>query len=398
MAGKHVWKAAVALLLVFALVVTPYVVTSPVTAEAATLASLQEKQQQLKKQAEANKKKLEALKADKEKQQEYKETLDDQIATVQSQIDTLNEQISALDDNITALENQIADKQASIDENLDLLKKRIRAVYVSGETTNLEIILSAESVTDFADKVEILQAVTEHDTQLINSLKEEMKQIESQKAEIEESRSQVAESKKELDSKRSELNELIQESETVLANLASSEKNAEAEKARIAREERIAAQAVEQWMKDYYEQNQGGGGGGSTDYQGTGSFTWPLPGVTRITQYYKGLAHTGVDVGAPAGTTIVAMDGGKVIYSGYNTSGTGMWTYGNYVDIDHGNGYVTRYAHASALLVSKGQVVTKGQAIARVGNTGNSFGNHLHFEVYYKGVRQNPMNYFTKVG
>ena len=237
MAGKHVWKAAVALLLVFALVVTPYVVTSPVTAEAATLASLQEKQQQLKKQAEANKKKLEALKADKEKQQEYKETLDDQMATVQSQIDTLNEQISALDDNITALENQIADKQASIDENLDLLKKRIRAVYVSGETTNLEIILSAESVTDFADKVEILQAVTEHDTQLINSLKEEMKQIESQKAEIEESRSQVAESKKELDSKRSELNELIQESETVLANLASSEKDAEAEKARIAREE-----------------------------------------------------------------------------------------------------------------------------------------------------------------
>lgn len=97
--------------------------------------------------------------------------------------------------------------------------------------------------------------------------------------------------------------------------------------------------------------------------------------------------HTGLDIAAPNGTTIKAAAAGTVTYSG-----RGTWQ-GYYVVIAHGNGVQTLYAHCSSLIAKKGQKVSKGQAIARVGSTGNSTGNHLHFEIIVNGVSQNPQNY-----
>lgn len=124
----------------------------------------------------------------------------------------------------------------------------------------------------------------------------------------------------------------------------------------------------------------------------TGKFRWPL-NTGSITDRFgsyrgKGRTHGGVDIGAPGGTPIYAAASGTVVISQYGAS------YGNYVKIDHGNGYATLYAHASALLVKKGQWVSKGQIIARVGTTGNSTGNHLHFEVQRNGTRINPLQFF----
>ena len=126
----------------------------------------------------------------------------------------------------------------------------------------------------------------------------------------------------------------------------------------------------------------------------TGSFRWPVSG--RITSYFGGRKspggigstnHKGLDIAAPKGTPVYASDGGTVTYSGW------MSGYGYTVRIDHGNGYVTFYAHNSRLLVSVGQHVHKGQQIAKVGSTGNSTGNHCHFEIRYNGVAKNPLNY-----
>lgn len=102
-----------------------------------------------------------------------------------------------------------------------------------------------------------------------------------------------------------------------------------------------------------------------------------------------GRSHKGIDIGAPKGTTIVAAASGTVTYAQYGYGGG----YGNHLIISHGNGVQTLYGHCTSLLVSQGQYVSQGQAIATVGNTGNSQGNHLHLEVRVNGVAQNPQNY-----
>ena len=126
----------------------------------------------------------------------------------------------------------------------------------------------------------------------------------------------------------------------------------------------------------------------------TGTFRWPTSG--HITSYFGGRKspggigstnHKGIDIANSYGTPIYAADGGTVIYSGW------MSGYGYFVQIDHGNGYVTCYGHNSKLLVSVGQHVYKGQQIAKMGSTGNSTGNHCHFEIRYNGMAKNPLNY-----
>nr|WP_326214520.1 peptidoglycan DD-metalloendopeptidase family protein [uncultured Oscillibacter sp.] len=126
----------------------------------------------------------------------------------------------------------------------------------------------------------------------------------------------------------------------------------------------------------------------------TGTFRWPTSG--RITSYFGGRSspggigstnHKGIDIAGSYGTPIYAADGGTVTYAGW------MGGYGYLVQISHGNGYVTYYGHNSSLLVSVGDHVYKGQQIARMGSTGNSTGNHCHFEVRYNGVAKNPLNY-----
>ena len=127
----------------------------------------------------------------------------------------------------------------------------------------------------------------------------------------------------------------------------------------------------------------------------TGSFRWPTSG--RISSYFGGRKspggigstnHKGIDIAAPYGTPVYAADGGIVTYAGW------MSGYGYLVRINHNNnGYETYYGHNSSLTVSVGDRVYKGQQIARVGSTGNSTGNHCHFEVRYNGVAKNPLNY-----
>ncbi len=122
---------------------------------------------------------------------------------------------------------------------------------------------------------------------------------------------------------------------------------------------------------------------------GTGTFVMPTSG--KLTSPYGarwGRTHAGIDVGASTGTPIYAADNGIVVEAQYKNNG-----YGNFISIDHGNGFVTYYAHCSEILISPGDVVAKGDLIAKVGSTGRSTGPHLHFEVRQDGVAQNPLNY-----
>ena len=118
----------------------------------------------------------------------------------------------------------------------------------------------------------------------------------------------------------------------------------------------------------------------------TGIFMRPVSGARITTRFGQG-GHRGLDMAIGYGTPIYAADGGTVVVAGWHSS------YGNYVKINHGNGYETLYAHCSSLLVKAGDKVYKGEEIAKVGSTGNSTGNHLHFEVFKNGALVNPESY-----
>lgn len=130
----------------------------------------------------------------------------------------------------------------------------------------------------------------------------------------------------------------------------------------------------------------------ATQLYGSGQFGWPVDGGYISDPFLSDRNHKGLDIAAPAGTDIYAADGGMVVSAGWNTGG-----YGFFVMIDHLNGYQTVYAHCSALYVVKGQTVTRGQLIGAVGNTGNSYGNHLHFEVRNLGMCYDPARFINTV-
>ena len=143
-------------------------------------------------------------------------------------------------------------------------------------------------------------------------------------------------------------------------------------------------------------QSSSNSGTSAAVYSG-GALSWPAPSTTYVTSPYgwrfhpiqkRNKLHTGIDIGAGYGASVIAAEGGTVLRAGWNGG------YGQYIVIDHGNGLSTLYAHNSTLLVSAGQVVTRGQKIALVGSTGNSTGPHLHFEVLLYGQTQDPMSYF----
>ena len=410
--GKILAAVMAALMLIFS-------VPAVQPAEASSLSTLQQKQSSLKQKKTQVDTQIQSLKNDKAKKQQYKAALTTQINTVEEQIDNLSAQIADLNSDINEKEGQIAKKQKNIDADFARLKDRLYAIYLTGDASTLEVILNAKSVMDLADKTEIMRAVTQHDTDLINRLKDEMQSVSDQKADIEKNRDTVAANKKEYDEKQTELTQYINEANQAIADISSSQSAAEEQSASLAKQEDEAGAAVDKWYQNYYaslrKKNQsshkGGGrstggdtggdtgGGGSGGYVSTGQFMWPVPSCTNITSPYgsrSGGFHKGIDIsrGGIYGASVVAADSGRVIQAGYGNYGTGYGGYGNVVAIDHGGGYSTLYGHLSSVAVSCGQQVTKGQVIGCVGSSGQATGPHLHFEIRVNGVAQNPMNWF----
>ncbi len=395
---KKGWRAVAAVFLAVIIAASPAAGQAPKVA-ASDLSALQQQQSELKRQQEETAAELAALKKDQAKQQEYVDTLQVQMNNLMSQIDNLNSQITDLDAQIVQKEDEISEKQASIDYDFNLLKERLHAMYLAGEASTLQILLGSENMADFMEKTQFMQAITEHDTNLINGLKQEMAEIQDEKQEIESDKKLVSQNKKELDAKSVELSALVEENEAALARLTANVTEVNSRNNEIAREREAVDDEIDAWYRDYYAKNpqqsssNSGGSGGS--YTGTGSFTWPCPGYTYLSSYWgDGRNHKGIDIAGSGiyGKPIVAADSGKVINAVHSGWGGG---YGLCVYLDHGNGYSTRYGHMSKVIVNTGDTVEKGQVIGYVGSTGDSSGPHLHFEIRIDGVAQNPMNWFS---
>lgn len=339
------------------------------------------------------------------------------------QLDSLNEQIrektESIEETSEAIEEQ---EQAFLD--------RMVAVYMEDDTDYLEVLFNSENLTDFLSRVERINAILEYDRNIINDLSENKASLEKDKATLDYAQEtqlkRVAEYEQvikenqmlydakldymdNLKSNESELiseysyykqqeNELNAELEAYLAELARQEeqrrqeeerKRREAIEAQKAAEEeaaRLAAEQAQSWNSvsvDY------------TEYSG-GKVTYPLdPEVYSYMSSPYGWRvlygieefHLGVDLACAAGTDILAAASGTVVLSQFH------YSYGNYVIIDHGDGFSTLYAHMSSSNVSVGDFVGAGQVIGWVGLTGRTFGYHLHFETRENGSTVDPENY-----
>ena len=416
--AKKVLGGLVSLLLTASLTLSPAV--SAVYA-AGDVSALKQKQAEYAQQKKENDAKLSQLRQDKNQKEAYKQTLESQISTLQNQIDTYNAQVEELDAQIVKAEHAIAGKQSAITTNTEKLKQRLCALYMSGGASNLEILLSASSVIDLADKATALQMGTEHDTTLIDTLKADMAAVKKQKDTIEQNRQDVSTAKTAVAQKQKELSGLVSEAQSVINDMASQEKDMQSVSDSLAQKEAQASEAVDQWYKEYEASQQrkkvaaqqkaaeqskasgsSSGNSGSSGESvgsaiGSGSLMWPVPSCTTVTSPFGhrsspgGIGstyHKGIDIGASYGAQIVAADSGVVVQAGDNG-----WGYGNLVIIDHGNGLTTYYGHMSSVAVSSGQTVAKGQLIGYVGSTGNSTGPHCHFEVRQNGTAVDPMGY-----
>ena len=401
--------------LAMALLVSTNVFATTTAEYDAQISEIKEKQAQNEAEAEELNAQLESLRS---------ETLVAQIENYQESIDLARERIDELNSSISTLEDEIEKADAEYADTFEQLKVRLNALYTSGgELTTLEILLDSTSLYDFSVRSEAIQGVTRHDKQLMEEIKAYMLQTQEQRDELSVQKEELAEQKKDLESKQSELQVLEEENQRLIEELQLQSAEAEnliAENEAesqdyLAQLDSLIAQRSEQAAREEAErqqalenqQNQGGGSSdagssssGSSGSSGSSndssvlntgdlSFSWPLAGYGygSITQYYGNNGHMGLDVGIPYGTPIYAAESGQVISAEYH------WSWGNNVLIWHNGTYSTRYAHCSSLAVSAGEYVQKGQVIGYAGSTGNSTGNHLHFEVYQNGSRVDPLNF-----
>ena len=340
--------------------------------------------------------------------------LDGEIDSVLQEVADLNasilqyeNEIQELTTRLNALETSIKEKEVELTEKKKTLENRLVAMYMKKETTFLDVMLSGELMNFISNQNLIKQAAT-YDNNLIEeverlktSLEEEKQEVEKIKTEKQQKTAELQNLRAEKQAKAANLTEEQKELESKLSEYkAQAEQYAELERQAIAKEEAArkaaaAAAANSNKTSSSTSKTTSYSGAVTAKYSG-GKVGWPCPASSRITSQYGyrilfGVRdfHTGIDIGAGLGSNIVAAESGTVILAAYGWNGG----YGNYIIINHGNGLTTRYAHASALYVSAGQSVTKGQVIAAVGSTGNSTGPHLHFEVRINGAHQNPLNY-----
>lgn len=396
----------------------------PVRTLATTIDEVQNRQEELKQENEDLQAKIDALKEDEEAALAYQEELTGKIDENEQKIDQARATIEEMNGKIEELEARLSLSEEKYQGTIDAFKERLKALYVSGGSSlgTLEILLDSESLSEFFTRQELVEVMAQRDQSMLDQLDAYMAETQSDREELVAAQQEVADSKKAIEAAQDELEVLYEENDLLVASLEGQQAQAqeqiaanEAEDAElqvqlealIAERNRQEEEKRQQALQNQQAQNGGsdGGEGATQPSGGTGvepvtpglqsgfSPIWPLPGVGvgSITghfgdMYFNG-PHNGLDIGAGYGTPIVAAQAGEVISAQYH------WSWGNNVLIWHNETFSTRYAHMSSIAVSAGQYVEQGQIIGYVGSTGESFGNHLHFEVYYGGSRVDPDPY-----
>ncbi|MBQ3151805.1 MAG: peptidoglycan DD-metalloendopeptidase family protein [Clostridia bacterium] len=409
---------------------------SPASAE--TVEELEEKYQELEEKLEENEKKQKENNEKRDEQKQNVEALESQINDLNSQISILDNKIALLDNDIAALNGNIDSLDAEIEginaritetkieismqeTTIKLTREkvldRLALSYMMGEASGLELLLGAKNLADILTWRQFMQNASDYDRSLIQGLEASIAdlnelqsqldasidtvnakkvEVEAEKQEVQAKQAEVQSSADDLEAKKSTVDVKRGEAVALLKTLDSqSAEYKRIEKQLIAEQEKVDAEI------DALIASQGSTEGVIT-VENDGTLIWPVPYdncyiSAPFGQYPSGGPHNGMDIcvrGGSYGKNIIAAQSGKAMTVGY-----GHWSMGNYIILDHGNGLFTAYYHCSKINISQGATVKQGQVIAQIGDTGNTTGPHLHFEVRInKGgtvTRVNPAKYVS---
>ena len=348
---------------------------------------LQTQREELKNQLDDANEELEDVQSNLSENLQQIEKLDKRIETAETQLEEQESKITNLKTSINEIETVLNKVSEKYNNQKELFKQRLVAIYEAGETQYLDILLKSRSLSDFLSSYYIITELSEIDNDLINELEEKKKTIDL--------------SKQKLENEKNELATIVENQTRVARTLQNTKKMRESFIEKLSDEEKELQSKIDEINAQYEEVNKQiltlAQQGIDTTYIG-GELAWPVPGYTRITSKYamrvhpitgQYKLHTGIDISAPEGSNFIAANDGIVTKAEMNTA------YGNMVIIDHGGGISTLYAHGSKILVEVGQSVKRGDSILKVGSTGYSTGPHAHFEVRINGVTTDPLPYIT---
>jgi murein DD-endopeptidase MepM/ murein hydrolase activator NlpD len=407
---------------VAAAVLTVSVLSSSVYAE--SIEELQKKQQELSAAIEENEKQIAALGAEAKQTEEYLRIYDEKMKAQEALVASLGEQIAIYDADIKAVSASIKATEADVESGIERFRERLRVIYMSGNDSLSSVITGADSFYEILVGAEFIKRVAVSDDALIDGLNTEISGLNEDKAELERLQAEMQDTLAAAKLEQSRLNQTYnQHSETLAMKQALIEdysargdelekQEAAAEKAVEdfikAEQERLAREAAEKAAREKAAREAAEAAGKTppapsktyTSYSSTG-FIWPVPTVHNMSDGYgnrwiieeqRNQFHKGIDITKPGcdGELIVAAAGGTVIQAGNNQNG-----YGICVIIDHGNSVSTLYAHMKKTVTSVGAVVNQGDPLGYIGQTGNAYGSHLHFEVRVKGAHTEPLDYVS---
>ncbi len=321
------------------------------------------------------------------------------LKELNEELDQINAELRQASLVIEGYELQLITKQEEIDEQqikleqaiLDQEKykaqaiERIRVMYEYGDSGYIDVLIESKNITDFFTNLEYLNGIVKYDDQMFEKLAQIELEIQTAKAKLVTEHAELEHLKAEADIHKRSLEGLVAEQNKLMKT--------------IENDKELLLEQLNEWKKAEAELDQliiQKLNSSNLKYAG-GEFNWPVAGHYYISSYFASRIHpiygyvenhTGLDIPAPYGTNVTAAASGIVIDSRWSNS------YGNVIVIDHGSGYATLYAHNSKLLVSNGDAVARGQVIAKIGSTGWSTGNHLHFGVQVGGKWVNPLDYF----
>ena len=373
--GKKGKKAAAALLSAV------YLMTLAPLAQAETLEEQRdahiEKAEQAQKKKNEIESRIEGLSEEKRVVDEAADEATKAYKDVKKELDATESRIDENEDKLKVLNKDFAVKR-------DQLAKRVRDIYINGQINYLDVLFGAKDFQDFFTRMDLLKRVIQQDYDLVQVVFAEKTAIETSQKELEKDKAakeklvvSAADRKKEAEKKQSAKQAIIDKMETDRAT-----------QERIINENLAASKEVEQMIRNsrYQPASPALSGGGALNWPLGGPITspfgWRVHPITGASRF-----HSGIDIGGDYGDTIHAAGAGIVSYAGWISG------YVYAVIIDHGGGISTLYGHNQALLVSEGQSVSQGQAIAECGSTGNSTGPHCHFEVRVDGEPVDPMGY-----
>lgn len=394
-------KRAVSLALSVAMVVALTVSTNTMTLADDKKSELQAQKEQAQQELEAIQQQIKENEASKANAEELKEQYEQQTQIITNQIGILQQSIAQVEQDINTKQLEIEEKQAEVDlkqaeydERWEGFKDRLGAMQMLNDGGSIALLSSATNLYQLLTYAETLEQISSKDEEICREIEAERQELEAQrtelenaKAELEANQAELENQNAQLDSKKSELQTSIQQQDQTISEAEAAAEVLAVEEEQARKNLDAAAAQLDAYLNSQVDKY--------SDAALTCSLNFgpALPSYKYISCVFGTGGHRGTDFAAPGGTEIYAVADGIV------TDATYHYSWGNYVQIyhgkdDEGNTYSTLYAHmVSTPIVSAGQTVTKGQVIGYVGNTGYSFGNHLHLEMKINGVLTNAANW-----